>query len=75
MHCYLIECTENPKKVAILSFKVKKSVGTINCLAKSYGVTLDSSMLEMAYRIDSRPQNFVQVSIEVKYEKNNDFIN
>ena len=55
--------------MAILSFKVKKSVGTIYCLAKSYGVTLDSSMLEMAYRIASRPQKLVQVSIEVKYEK------
>ena len=32
-------------------------------------------MLETAYRIVSRPQNFLQVSIEVKYEKNNDFIN
>ena len=55
--------------MAILSFKVKKIVGTIYCLAKSYGVTLDLSMLEMAYRVDSRPQNFVQASIEVKYEE------
>jgi hypothetical protein len=55
--------------VAILSFKVKKIVGNIYCLAKRYGVTLDLSMLEMAYRIAPRPQKLVQVSIEVKYEK------
>ena len=55
--------------MAILSFKVKKSVGTIYCLAKSYGVTLNLSMLEMAYRVDSWPQNFVQASNEVKYEE------
>ena len=52
-----------------LSFKVKKIVGTIYCLAKSYGVTLDLSMLEIAYRVDFRQQNFVQASIKVKYEE------
>ena len=52
-----------------LSFKVKKIVGTIYCLAKSYGVTLNLSMLKMAYRVDSRPQIFVQASIEVKNEE------
>ena len=47
----------------------KKSAGTIYCRAKSYGVTPVPSMLETAYRIVSRPQNFFQVSIEIKYEK------
>ena len=47
----------------------QKSVSTIHCLAKSYGVTPVSPMLEMAYRMVSTPLNFFQVSIGIKYEQ------
>ena len=47
----------------------QKSVSTIHCLAKSYGMTPVSPMLEMAYRMVSTPLNFFQVSIGIKYEQ------